>query len=82
MHNSFIIREIRKIRGFYFPLLHQNPRMRWGVENGGTCPVMRVLAELGLGVPGAMFLGSFMRRQAGRAVFPHRQDACFPTRER
>ena len=33
-----------------------------GVENGGTWPVKRVLAELGLGVPGAMFLGSLHRR--------------------
>ena len=28
-----------------------------GVENWGTWPVKRVLAELGFGVPGAMFLG-------------------------
>ena len=37
---------------------------RGGVDNRGTWPVMRVLAELGLGVPGAMFLGSLHRRWA------------------
>ena len=38
-------------------LFSTRTRAALGVDKRGTWPVMCVLAELGLGVPGAMFLG-------------------------
>ena len=38
----------------FLSVQHQNPRGA-GVENRGIWPVKRLLAELGLGVPRAMF---------------------------